>query len=121
MKYLPRLDSQTDDEYTSYKARAAFHNATARIADGYVGRIFRRDPTFKLPDDRQKSSDENGRSHLTPALSPKRRGSGSGVGAALTEFVEDADMLGTTLTNSSRTFFWTNPGGPKQFFRAVPK
>jgi len=73
-KYLPRLDCQDDKEYLAYKNRASFFNASARTADGFVGLIFRRDPTFKLPD------------------------AGAGVGAALTEFVEDADMLGTSLT-----------------------
>ena len=73
-KYLPRLDCQDDKEYLAYKNRASFFNASARTADGFVGLIFRRDPTFKLPD------------------------AGSGVGDALTEFVEDADMLGTSLT-----------------------
>ena len=74
IKYLPRLDSQTDDEYLAYKSRASFFNATSRIADGYVGRIFRRDPTFKLPD------------------------SSAGIGRALDTFVADADLLGTPLT-----------------------
>jgi hypothetical protein len=73
-KYLPRLDCQDDKEYLAYKNRASFFNASARMSDGFVGLIFRRDPTFKLPE--QKSE----------------------VGAALTEFVEDADMLGTTLS-----------------------
>ena len=53
--------------------RAAFFNATARIADGYVGRIFRREPTFKLPD------------------------TSAGIGRALDTFVADADLLGTPL------------------------
>jgi hypothetical protein len=74
IKYLPRLDSQTDDEYLAYKSRASFFNATSRIADGYVGRIFRRDPTFKLPD------------------------ASAGIGRALDTFVADADLLGTPLT-----------------------
>ena len=74
IKYLPRLDSQTDDEYVAYKMRALFVNATARIADGYVGRIFRRDPTFKLPD------------------------ASAGVGRALNAFVTDADLLGTPMS-----------------------
>src|SRR6202142_848770 len=73
-KYLPRLDCQDDKEYLAYKNRASFFNASARTADGFVGLIFRRDPTFKLPD------------------------AGNGVGDALAEFVEDADMLGTSLT-----------------------
>ncbi len=77
-KYLPRLDCQDDKEYLAYKNRASFFNASARTADGFVGLIFRRDPTFKLPD------------------------AGTGVGDALIEFVEDADMLGTSLTAFSK-------------------
>ncbi len=76
-KYLPRLDCQDDKEYLAYKNRAAFFNASARTADGFVGLIFRRDPAFKLP--------ETG-----------------GVADALTEFVEDADMLGTPLSAFSK-------------------
>ena len=77
-KYLPRLDCQDDKEYLAYKNRASFFNASARTADGFVGLIFRRDPTFKLPENK------------------------SGVGDALTEFVEDADMLGTPLSAFSK-------------------
>ena len=76
-KYLPRLDSQDDKEYLAYKNRASFFNASARTADGFVGLIFRRDPTFNLP--------ETG-----------------GVADALAEFVEDADMLGTPLSAFSK-------------------
>ena len=39
-KYLPRLDSQTDQEFLAYRKRASFFNATARTAEGYVGLIF---------------------------------------------------------------------------------
>lgn len=78
LRYLPRLDSQTDEEYVAYKSRASFFNATARTADGFVGLIFRRDPTFKLPEGK------------------------SGVGAALKKFVDDADMLGTTLVSYAK-------------------
>ena len=77
-KYLPRLDCQDDKEYLAYKNRASFFNASARTADGFVGLIFRRDPTFKLPEGK------------------------TGVATALTEFVEDADMLGTPLTAFSK-------------------
>jgi len=73
-KYLPRLDCQDDTDYRAYKNRASFFNASARTADGFVGLIFRRDPTFKLPD------------------------ANNGISAALNEFVEDADMLGTSLS-----------------------
>ena len=77
-KYLPRLNCQDDTDYLAYKNRAAFFNASARTADGFVGLIFRRDPTFKLPD------------------------TGTGVGNALAEFVQDADMLGTPLSAFSK-------------------
>jgi hypothetical protein len=73
-KYLPRLTEQADAEYVAYKERAAFFNATARTADGYVGLIFRRVPFLKLPE------------------------ANTALGRALAEFNNDADMLGTTLT-----------------------
>lgn len=73
-RYLPKLDSQTSEEYNAYRARASFFNATARTADGFVGLIFRREPTFKLPEN------------------------SGGVGRALAAFVDDADMLGTSLS-----------------------
>jgi len=57
VRYLPRLDSQTDEEYAAYKSRASFFNATGRTTDGFVGLIFRREPTFKLPYDRQETND----------------------------------------------------------------
>jgi hypothetical protein len=71
-RYLSRLDSQNDEEYGAYKSRAAFFNATARTAEGYVGLIFRRPPFFKMPE-------------------------GSALGRSLAEFKNDADMLGTPL------------------------
>jgi hypothetical protein len=37
--YLPRLDSQADDEYLAYKTRASFFNASVRTADGYPCRL----------------------------------------------------------------------------------
>jgi hypothetical protein len=72
-RYLPRLDSQSDEEYAAYKDRASFFNATARTGDGLVGLVFRREPTFKIPE------------------------GSSGVGRALAAFVADANMLGTSL------------------------
>ncbi len=82
-KYLPRLDCQDDKEYLAYKNRASFFNASARTADGFVGLIFRRDPTFKLPES-------------------LRTATSGGVADALTEFVEDADLLGTSLSSFSK-------------------
>jgi hypothetical protein len=72
-RYLPRLDSQTDQEYAAYRNRASFFNATARTVEGFVGLIFRRPPIVKLPED------------------------GAGVGRALKNFRNDVDMLGTSL------------------------
>jgi hypothetical protein len=78
-KYLPRLDSQTEEEYVAYRSRAAFFNATARSAEGFIGLVFRRPPYVKLPE------------------------RGGGVGEALAEFVNDADMLGTTLDSYAKS------------------
>jgi len=72
-KYLPRLESQTDDEYIAYRSRAAFFNATARTAEGFVGLVCRRPPFIKVPE------------------------ASSAIGKALNEFSNDADMLGTPL------------------------
>ena len=77
-KYLPRLDSQSDQEFDAYRARASFFNATARTADGYIGQVFRRTPFIKLPD------------------------AGSALGRALKDFNHDADMLGTTLSGYAK-------------------
>src|SRR3954471_23197395 len=71
-RYLPRLDSQSEEEYLAYRRRAAFFNATARTADGYIGLIFRRAPFVKIPEGE------------------------SGVRSALAQFANDSDMLGTS-------------------------
>ena len=73
IKYLPRLDSQTDDDYLGYKTRACFFNATSRTCDGFLGLLFRRDPEVKLPDRH------------------------AGVGGALRVFTDDVDLMGTSL------------------------
>ena len=73
-RYLPRLDSQSDEEYAAYVQRALFFNATARTAEGYCGLIFRRPPFVKLPD--AKTS----------------------IGRAMALFAHCPDMMGSTLT-----------------------
>jgi len=73
IKYLPRLDCQSDNEYQGYKSRACFFNATSRTADGFLGLLFRRDPEVKLPDRH------------------------AGVGGALRVFTDDVDLMGTSL------------------------
>ena len=77
-KYLPRLDSQTDEEFAAYVKRASYFNASARTSEAYLGLMFRRPPFVKLPDD------------------------GAGVGRAMAVFQNDADMLGTTLTGYAK-------------------
>jgi hypothetical protein len=77
-KYLPRLDSQTDEEFSAYVKRASYFNASARTSEAYLGLMFRRPPFVKLPDD------------------------GAGVGRAMAVFENDADMLGTTLTGYAK-------------------
>jgi hypothetical protein len=72
-RYLPRLDSQSDDEYAAYKLRTSFFNATARTVGGFVGLIFRREMALRLPK------------------------AGAGVGNAMRDLQADCDLLGTTL------------------------
>src|SRR5512135_3053409 len=47
-KYLPRLDSQSEEEYAAYKARASFFGATARTLEEYLDLVFRRAPVTRL-------------------------------------------------------------------------
>src|SRR5262245_18163604 len=77
-RYVPRLDSQTDDEFQAYVERGFFYNATARTVSGYIGMIFRRDPVLQLPD------------------------TSAPVNAALKTFANDVDLLGTTLDSYSK-------------------
>lgn len=90
-KYLPKLDAQTADDYRAYKARALFFNATARTAEGYLGLIFRREPTVKVPED-------GGLGAARGEARPR-----SGLGRALADFLADADMQGTALTAYAKT------------------
>jgi len=87
-KYLPRLDSQSSDEFAAYLGRASFFNATGRTAEAYLGLVFRRPPFIKLP------------SSLGPSTNSHQRS--SALGLALQAFVDDADMLGTSLTGYAR-------------------
>jgi hypothetical protein len=72
-KYVPRLDAQSDDEFRAYVDRGYFYNATARTLSGYIGMIFRREPVLQL-------GESSARLH-----------------PALRSFVNDVDLLGTTL------------------------
>ena len=47
-KYLPRLDSQSEQEFANYVRRASFFGATARTLDEYLDLVFRRAPVLAL-------------------------------------------------------------------------
>jgi hypothetical protein len=47
-RYLPRLDSQSDEEYAAYKERASFFGATARTVKEYLDLVFRKGPVLGL-------------------------------------------------------------------------
>ena len=87
-KYLPRLDSQTDEEFAAYVKRASYFNASARTAEAYLGLMFRRPPFVKLAGNGDQRSEV--------------RGQKTGLERAMAEFQNDADMLGTTLTGYAK-------------------
>ncbi|MBI1178771.1 DUF4055 domain-containing protein [bacterium] len=92
VRYLSRLDSQSDEEYLAYKSRASFFNATARTAEGYLGLVFRRPPFIKRPES------NTGNPHPGPLPQTGRGGNAMpSLARALDEFVNDADMLGNPL------------------------
>lgn len=49
-EYLPKLSGMTPGDYTAYKQRTEFHEATARTLDGLTGAIFRKPPTVDAPE-----------------------------------------------------------------------
>jgi hypothetical protein len=67
-RYLPRLDSRSDDEFLAYRNQASFFNATARSAEGFIGLMFRRPPFIRTPESKPRKL------ALTPPLSPEERG-----------------------------------------------
>jgi hypothetical protein len=131
-KYLPRLMDHTSEEYGAYRARASFFNATARTAEGYLGLIFRRPPFVKAGDGQdhgttgQRTTGPGASPHPADGHrmasqahhemdAPSRetawrnvvpsdgRGkASSSIGKAMEAFVNDADMLGTSLANYAK-------------------
>jgi hypothetical protein len=98
-RYLSRLDAQSEEDYCAYKNRGSFFNATSRTAEGYSGLIFRRPPFVVIPEGSLRSLSQAGHPSATAG-----RGAGSlgtanatGIGRALGVFINDADMLGTSL------------------------
>lgn len=49
VKYLPRLDSQTESEYQAYKMRALLFNAMRRTVQGLAGAVFQKAPVTEFP------------------------------------------------------------------------
>lgn len=49
VKYLPRLDGQTNDQYDAYKDRALYLNAPGQTVTSLTGLVFRKPPTVELP------------------------------------------------------------------------
>ena len=99
-KYLPRLDGQSAEDYEGYQARACFSNATRRAADAFVGMVFRKAPFVRLPEDGGQTSEvRNGSTSPNPLPGAERvtRRTASGIARAMQMFVNDADMLGTSL------------------------
>jgi hypothetical protein len=48
-RYLPKLAGQSDEEYSAYKARAVYFNATGRTVEAMRGLVFRKTPTVTVP------------------------------------------------------------------------
>ena len=49
-KYLPKLSEQNAREYTAYKHRTLFYNATGRTVAALVSAIFAKEPSIQLPE-----------------------------------------------------------------------
>ena len=52
-KYLPPLAGQSIEAYNSYVMRAFFYNAAGRTVTSLVGSVFRKKPTFVVPEKMQ--------------------------------------------------------------------
>lgn len=48
-QYLPKLPSQSGDEYEAYKFRALWYGATFRTVSGLTGAVTRKDPKVTVP------------------------------------------------------------------------
>jgi hypothetical protein len=104
VRYVPRLDTQTNDEYGDYLARGFFYNATSRTVAGYLGMIFRREPVVNQPGQsrsfRTGNSDGGGAdfAKATTAVAS----SVPGIAAVFDAFIEDVDLFGTTFGSYAR-------------------
>jgi hypothetical protein len=74
---LEKIGGHDEQDYHAYLKRAAFYNAAARTAAGFVGMVFRRAPQIEFP--------------AQAALQPR--------------FETDTDLLGTPLAEYAREVF----------------
>jgi hypothetical protein len=95
VKYLPRLESQTDVEYANYVARAVFYNATGRTAEGFSGMIFRREPVIRTPAKAGAQTGQTGAGARTKLGSRHSKGASSSLSSVFERFEGDVDCLGT--------------------------
>jgi hypothetical protein len=102
VRYVPRLDTQTNDEYGDYLARGFFYNATSRTVAGYLGMIFRREPVVNQP--KAGRSTEGHKANEGPVAVPARDGASAlpGIGKVFDAFGEDVDLFGTTFGSYAR-------------------
>ena len=80
-RYLPRLDSQSDEEYLAYRQRASFFNATAWSAEGFIGLIFRRPPFIKIPESNARPRPGPDTTSISPRLRPQPQERGTALAA----------------------------------------
>jgi hypothetical protein len=106
-KYLPRIDSQSDEEYEAYLRRAAFFNATARTAEGYVGLLFRRPPFLKLPPSNEPARSsrrqeapisDSGPAPASSIQNPVSEPASSIQNPVSAAFLSDCDLLGSSFS-----------------------
>jgi len=63
--YLPSLTGQNTEEYSAYRKRAYFYNATYRTLEAMTGAIMRKPPTVDYPDlDKLKTITDTGNDFL---------------------------------------------------------
>jgi hypothetical protein len=57
-EYLPKPSGMSDDEYLSYKDRAAFYELTARARDAMIGLVAKKKPAFRAPESVAKLAED---------------------------------------------------------------
>lgn len=57
-EYLPKLESQSQQQYENYKERALFFNATGRTIEALLGMVFRKEPIIEVPSNIEQIEDD---------------------------------------------------------------